>query len=113
VRYRNTPSPERYMAGWHEGARIDLGQRGELISEIELITPEIQLRERLMLGLRLAEGVDSAALERDTGLSLASPERQRSARRLTERGLLEIDGDVWRIPRNRWLLADGAIAQLI
>jgi len=105
-RYRNTPSPERYMKGWLEGSTTALDQKNELISELEAITPEISLRERLMLGLRLAEGVDTSGFTLDAA-------RTKAAGRLVQRGLLEIDGDRWRIPQSKWLFADGAIAELM
>ena len=59
-----------------------------------------------MLGLRLAEGVDTSGFTLDAA-------RTKAAGRLVQRGLLEIDGDRWRIPQSKWLFADGAIAELM
>ncbi len=111
-RYRNAPSAERYMKGWLEGSAPSLDQKSELVSELEAITPEIALRERLMLGLRLVEGVDTQGLERETGVALGA-KRTKASTRLAQRGLLEVDGARWRIPRSKWLLADGVIAELM
>ncbi len=53
LRYRNPPNPERYLA------RIAAGDLAP--HESEALDPETRLRERIMLGLRLAEGLDLEA----------------------------------------------------
>lgn len=110
VRYRNAPAPERYLGA---SAHAALWTVSELVSDVESIAPETSLTERLMLGLRLAEGVDLAALERETGARGWTPERRRSAERLTRAGRLEIAGDRLRVPRAAWLFADGVVRDLI
>jgi oxygen-independent coproporphyrinogen-3 oxidase len=112
-RYRNTPAHERYMKGWLSGEPVDLGTTGELVSELEPISPEVALRERLLLGLRLAEGVELEELERDTGAVAQTPERLRVVERLLARGKLARDGERLYIPRDRWLFADAIIAEIM
>lgn len=112
-RYRNTPAHERYMKGWLSGEPVDLGETSELVAEIEAITPEIALRERFLLGLRLAEGVALDELERETGASARTPERLRTIERLLARGRLSKDGERLCIPRDRWLFADAIIAEIM
>lgn len=113
VRYRNTSSPERYLAG--DFARLDLTQAGPglLISDREIIEPETALQERLLLGLRLAAGVNLAESAAELNLDPWTPARRRAVQKLTARGLLEQDGECLRIPPEHWLLADGIITELL
>jgi oxygen-independent coproporphyrinogen-3 oxidase len=71
-RWRTTPRLAEYVAALRAG---ELPAR-----EVELLTPEVQREERVLLGLRLDEplalpavagGIDRAALERLAGLGLA------------------------------------------
>ena len=73
--------------------RVELGT-GE--SSSERVSPEDHLRERMFTGLRLAEGIDLAALERD--LDLPIRERYSSRiRRIVSEGLGSFDGKVLRL----------------
>jgi oxygen-independent coproporphyrinogen-3 oxidase len=110
VRYRNAPAPERYLRA---SASSALFAQSELVSDVEHIAPETAVRERLMLGLRLAEGVDLEALERDAGVPVWTAERQRASERLTRMGRLERRGSRIAIPRSAWLFADGVVRELI
>lgn len=111
VRYRNTPAVERYLAA--DWARADLSSASALTPEHERIDAETALRERILLGLRLAEGLDLGRAARELGVPAWTEERQRAARRLVERGRLLVEGEVLRVPRSAWLFADGTIAELI
>src|SRR6185437_644971 len=93
VRWRNAVIPRDYMAG------------AKVLSTEEL-SPEELLRERIMLGLRVADGIDLAAAGKDLGIDPWTPERTRAADRLVERGRLERTGDALRIPRAAWLFTD-------
>jgi oxygen-independent coproporphyrinogen-3 oxidase len=110
VRYRNAPAPDRYLKA---SAGAALWSTSELVSDVESIAPGTALTERLMLGLRLAEGVDLDALERETGAPGWTPERRRVAERLARAGRLVIDGARLRIPRTARLFADGVVRELI
>jgi putative oxygen-independent coproporphyrinogen III oxidase len=88
LRYANDRSPERYME------RVERSGTGEASSE--RISPEDHLRERMFTGLRLAEGIDLAALELDLDLSV----RERHAAaigRIVEEGLGSLDGAILRL----------------
>jgi oxygen-independent coproporphyrinogen-3 oxidase len=100
VRYRNEVLPERYA-------------RGAPASEEALDAPTL-LRERIMLGLRTAEGVDIDAAARSLGLRDAgwTPSRERAAAWLAERGRVVRERGVARIPRAAWLWADDTAARL-
>jgi oxygen-independent coproporphyrinogen-3 oxidase len=104
VRYKNLPDPAGYVTATRVGA--------ELEAERELIDPETRLRERLMLGLRLLEGVDLAAAEADLGVHPWTPARRRAADRLVARGRLAVDGDRLRVPREARVWTDGTAAAL-
>jgi putative oxygen-independent coproporphyrinogen III oxidase len=88
VRYANDRSPEKYLA------RVDATGVGE--SSREQVTRDEHLRERLFTGLRLAEGLDLAALEADLDCDV----RRRYAPqidRLTREQLGSYDGRVLRL----------------
>jgi oxygen-independent coproporphyrinogen-3 oxidase len=112
-RYRNRPQPQAYVA---QALALRPGEaetcRG-LESELDALSPEVQLSEALMLGLRLAAGVDAEAAAGRTGATLWTPERRRAASRLVERGRLVHEGPRLTIPKAAWLFSDGIIAELL
>jgi putative oxygen-independent coproporphyrinogen III oxidase len=114
LRYRNTPSPERYLALSDRWPSADLERAGNggLLSELEPIDAETALRERLMLGLRLAEGFDFEAAALELGVPAWTTERERAASRLISRGDLARDGPRLWVPKARRLLADGTVREL-
>ncbi|MEO8904154.1 MAG: radical SAM family heme chaperone HemW [Polyangiaceae bacterium] len=112
-RYRNTPSPERYLAGASNFAQADLSQVGALVANYEPLSPETALAERIMLGLRLADGIDLERSAAELGTPLWTDERARARDRLLTQGKLELSFGVARIPKRHWLFADGIIANLM
>lgn len=104
VRYRNLPAPEQYMAAATDG--------GPLVERVERLDAETRLRERIMLGLRLREGVDLEAAAASLGVPAWSAARHRAAERLERAGRLEVAGGRLTIPRGAWLFADGIAAAL-
>jgi oxygen-independent coproporphyrinogen-3 oxidase len=83
LRFANDRSPERYME------RVESTGVGDASSE--RVSPQDHLKERLFTGLRLAEGLDLAELERDLDL----PVRQKYAKpieRIVREGLGSFDG---------------------
>lgn len=99
TRYRNTIAPEAYQ----------LGTEGETT---EALDAQALLRERIMLGLRLATGLDLAAAAQDLGLDPFTAERTRTIDALVARDRLERDGSRVRIPRAAWLFTDDIAARL-
>ena len=74
--------------------RVERSGTGEASSE--RVSPEEHLRERIFTGLRLAEGIDLAALERDLDL----PVRDAYAAtigRVVDEGLGSFDGTLLRL----------------
>jgi coproporphyrinogen III oxidase-like Fe-S oxidoreductase len=101
-RWRNDPSPERYLASSGE------------TSTSETLDAETLLRERIMLGLRMREGLDLDASARDLGLDGGwTDDRRQAAAKLESRGRLAVEGSRARIPRSAWLWTDDTAARLM
>ena len=106
VRYRNAVEPRRYVES--TATRESLDARGT----VERLDAEALLRERIMLGLRLARGFDLSAAAEDVGAVAWTDARAREVAKLTSRGRLVRDGDRLRIPAAAWLWADDTAARL-
>lgn len=104
TRRRNAPNAERYLA------KVAAGDFTP--HESEPLDPETRLRERIMLGLRLAEGFDLEGAAAALGVDPWPPERRREADRLVARGKLTCDAGRLSIPSAHWLFADGIAASL-
>jgi oxygen-independent coproporphyrinogen-3 oxidase len=79
---------------------------------VEELDPTALLRERIMLGLRMAVGVDLGRARAELGIEPWTEERLRTTERLVERGRLVREGDLLRIPRAAWLFTDDTAARL-
>ncbi|MES1178703.1 MAG: radical SAM family heme chaperone HemW [Myxococcales bacterium] len=112
-RYRNTPAPERYVAAASSYATADLSLVSPLVANYEPLSPETALAERIMLGLRLASGIDLERSAAELGTDLWTAERARARDRLLIQGKLTIQGSRVAIPKQHWLFADGIIAALM
>lgn len=96
TRWWNVKHPAEYAR------RLDEGRSPA--AEREVLDAEERHTEDLLLGIRLAEGLDVAALR--------PAERQRLAG-LEQQGLLVTDGDRVRLTRRGRLLADGVVRDLL
>jgi putative oxygen-independent coproporphyrinogen III oxidase len=104
VRWRNEVVPERYIGG-----------NATVAATREPLDGETLLRERIMLGLRMDEGIDLDAIALELGVPAWTPERRRAATWLEERGRIERSGSGGarlRIPRAAWLWTDDTAARL-
>jgi putative oxygen-independent coproporphyrinogen III oxidase len=110
VRYRCSPSPERYQAS---GFSTPFVEGPEGCAVIEPLDAETSLRERIMLGLRLAEGFDLEGAASELGVVALPPERKQALERLLQKGRVELDRRRLRIPKPQWLFADGIISELL
>jgi putative oxygen-independent coproporphyrinogen III oxidase len=110
LRYRNSPSPERYQAS-HFTTPFAAGAEGCAV--LEPLDPGTSLRERIMLGLRLAEGFDLEAAACELEVPALPETRKRALERLLKSGRIERDGSRLRIPKPHWLFADGIISELL
>jgi oxygen-independent coproporphyrinogen-3 oxidase len=112
-RYRNRPQPQGYMAGATELRAGDSAALRALESESEALAADVLLSESLMLGLRLAEGVDVEQAAHRTGAEMWTQARRRVVRRLVDRGQLLHEGPRLSIPKPSWLFSDGIISELL
>lgn len=110
VRYRNSPSPERYQASSFSTPFVE-GPEGCAV--LEPLDAETSLRERIMLGLRLAEGFDLEAAADELGVNPLPDGRKQALERLLQKGRIELDRRRLRIPKPEWLFADGIISELL
>ncbi|MGB0679500.1 MAG: radical SAM family heme chaperone HemW [Polyangiales bacterium] len=102
LRYRNIAKPADYLA--------QVGTSACRIWQEEL-DAQAQVREALMLGLRLEAGVDLQRLQRSLGID-PRVGRERAFARAQSRGLLVATQAGFRVPQARWLQLDGIIAGL-
>lgn len=111
VRYRTCPSPDRYLSvDWE---RVDLSQAGPHQSDFEPIDADTALSERLMLGLRLAEGVDFEGEAERLGVEVWTRERRHAVDELlSEQRLQRVAGRL-RIPATHWLFADAIVRRVM
>lgn len=100
-RYRNEIDPRKYVA-----------RSADAVVFREPLDALALLRERIMLGLRLREGVDLSRAARELGIDPWTKERLRAIDALVAKRRLERDGDVLRIPRPAWLFADDIASRL-
>jgi oxygen-independent coproporphyrinogen-3 oxidase len=114
VRYRNVVAPERYLA---ERERSPAAPASGCAFEAthEPLDGTTLMRERIMLGLRMEGGVDLDEAAEDLGVPAWTPERERAAHWLEERGRIErggSNGSRVRVPRAAWLWTDDTAARL-
>ena len=106
VRYRNVVDPRKYVESTRSTEAVTQGETREPLDA------ETLLRERIMLGLRLATGFDLAAAADDLGLVGWTDERTREVAKLEARGRLLREGTRLRLPPAAWLWADDTAARL-
>jgi putative oxygen-independent coproporphyrinogen III oxidase len=107
LRYKNAVQPAKWSAGIASGTPAEQSR--------EDLGAEDRMRERIMLGLRLAEGVDLAAAGEELGVDPLPSERRRTLEQMLGDGRLErLEGEGLRVrvPRAKWVLADGIAARL-
>lgn len=106
-RWKNTPRLGDYLA-----APAD--QRPP-ITDVETPDPARLIRERIMMGLRISEGLDAAALlaDAETASPGAAERLSREAERFALRGLLQTGGARWRLTSAGFLVCDHVAAALM
>lgn len=112
VRYRNAIEPRRYVERTTTLRDDTLGEDDGLTMFAEQLDAEALLRERIMLGLRIAEGIDLAKSGAELGIDAFTGAREKTIASLVSRGRLERDGNLLRIPRNAWLFTDDIASRL-
>jgi putative oxygen-independent coproporphyrinogen III oxidase len=112
VRYRNAIEPKKYLQATYAGSADRIGEGDGITVFAETLTGDTLLRERIMLGLRVAEGLDLASAGEDLGVEPFTSDRERQIETLCERGRLVREGNVLRVPREAWLFTDDTAARL-
>jgi oxygen-independent coproporphyrinogen-3 oxidase len=112
VRYRNAVRPERFLEATRQADRGAAADTDAISESREALDASTLLRERIMLGLRVDEGVDIEASARALNTPGWTPGRSRAAAQLEERGRIVRDGPRVRIPRAAWLWTDDTAARL-
>ena len=112
LRWRNAIEPKRYVEKTRAMRDDVLGDGDGVTMFAETLDAQALLRERIMLGLRLVEGVDLGRAGAELEIDPWTPERLRAIDRLAERGRLTRAGDVLSIPRAQWLFCDDIAARL-
>ncbi|WP_300527650.1 radical SAM family heme chaperone HemW [Maricaulis sp.] len=79
------------------------------VAELEALSAEDERAERILMGIRLAEGLDLTRLQRATGLGIDEGE----AERMIAAGLLQRQGDRIQLTREGQLLGDAVSMALV
>ncbi|APS00894.1 hypothetical protein BCY86_04730 [Pajaroellobacter abortibovis] len=111
VRYRNPLQPRSYfqMTLYREDPSRENNPLDIWAEELDALT---LFKERLMLGLRLAEGIDVAYHADALGIQPWTEEREQQVQWLIDQRRLKREGDRLWIPREAWLWADDTAARL-
>ncbi|MEZ4226658.1 MAG: radical SAM family heme chaperone HemW [Polyangiaceae bacterium] len=113
-RYRNTVRPDLYLTpGVWDEADLSVASADGLQREREELSPDTTLSERIMLGLRLSEGLDLEAAAQELGTDPWPPARRRAAEKWLARGGLRQRGNTLFLAPEAWLHADGILAELM
>jgi oxygen-independent coproporphyrinogen-3 oxidase len=99
-RWANAYDAAAYVVAISDGKRA--------IESVDTLTAAMGLEEEFFLGLRQLAGIDLARIEREYGVSLT--ERVRA---LAERGMMERDGDVVRLPAGKLSVSNEIIVELL
>lgn len=102
---RRHRKPENWMAA--------VDERGHGIDEERPLDPDTRATEALMMGLRLAEGVDLADIALRTGLDPASMIDRKAITHLAEQGLISLSGSRLAVTPQGMLLLDAILATLL
>ncbi len=106
VRYRNAVEPRAYLASTASAASLHAAE------SVEPLAADALLRERIMLGLRLATPFDLGAAARELGVPGWTEARTRTAEALASRGRLVRTGECIAMTPESWLWTDDTAARL-
>ena len=103
-RWANVRHPQEYVAALEHG--------NAPVGEVETIDRQMEMGETMMLGLRLAEGVDDARFRASFGVGLETTFGRELAQ-LQNLGLLEWNGDLARLTARGRLLGNQVFARFV
>ncbi len=90
-----------------------IARNGHGVSEEVALDPATRAAEALIMGLRLAQGVDLADIARRTGMAMARLVDDAAVMRLAHHGLLERAGERLTVTAPGMLLLDAILAQVV
>ncbi len=102
---RRHKKPENWMAA--------LNTQGHGMEEELPLAPDERATEALMMGLRLAEGIDLTDIAARTGTDAATLVNRTAAATLQAQGLVAMDGERIAVTPDGMLLLDGILAELL
>lgn len=111
-RWRNAILPDQYMDRTRKLRDDVIDEADNMTIFREELSATALLRERIMLGLRIAEGIDLDQTGRDLDIDPWTDERTKNADALVRRGRLVREGGLLRVPREAWLFTDDTAARL-
>ncbi len=112
VRWKNEAGPERYVEATRAVSRVRVGEGDGLSEGAEELAADALLRERIMLGLRMRDGIDLDAAGAELGVDPWTAERARAAESLAARGRIERRAGWIGVPAGAWLFTDDTAARL-
>jgi putative oxygen-independent coproporphyrinogen III oxidase len=112
LRYRNDPDVRKYVRAAAEAHPDNVWMAGGVTHTVEELDAETRLRERIMLGLRLREGLDLEAAAAALGVAAWTQDREKAAKKLIARGRLRQNEGRLQVPPEAWIFADGVAAEL-
>jgi len=106
---RTATTRHKKPENWIEAVRA----HGHGIATQEPLDPETRATEALMMGLRLAEGADLAALAARIGVNETALIDRAEAARLSDQGLLTLSGSHIAVSPSGMLLLDAILPRLL
>jgi oxygen-independent coproporphyrinogen-3 oxidase len=97
--------PENWLAA--------VARNGHGVESEEPLAPLLRAEEALLMGLRLGEGLDLAAVAAETGLAIDAIVDPKAIERLSAHGLLARDGDHLTVREPGMLLLDAILAAIV
>jgi oxygen-independent coproporphyrinogen-3 oxidase len=97
--------PENYLSA--------IARNGHGLKFENILPPHDAAQEALLMGLRLRQGVDLAAIEQRFGLTREHIIDEKALRMLTSQNICNIDNSILKIHGDSHLLLDGILAQLL
>jgi oxygen-independent coproporphyrinogen-3 oxidase len=117
LRYRNHATPRAYLGAAHTAPSQLPGDEmapaaAPFTSSEEQLDGAALLRERIMLGLRMREGLDLEAAALELGVDAYPGERRAALARLEARGRVVLGENRITVPRAAWIWVDDSAAAL-
>jgi len=104
LRFSGIKSPDDFI--------MDLVDNKQPVSHVEALSREARLRETMIMGLRMIDGLSISEIERRLGLNPAAYYGA-ELQQLIEKGLLVMDEDQLRLTRQAMPLANQVLCQLV